>query len=267
MRKKREASIEVPAHYRSPESLLNELGIDEPGDIKLEGIAQYCGATIIYEPLEGSDARLIGYGSSAFITVNAHSTTPRQRFSAAHELGHWMWDRGKMAFACGGMLPKDGELAQESDTIERRANRYAVDLLLPEKLFYKRVEGARTSPCLQMVQSLAQEFQTSLTATAIRYVELSAIPAVLVATERKKRKWYVRSPHVPHRLRLKDRPDARSLAGKLLSGARQDECPATDMTASRWIENEEAQDSSLREDSLKVAPDLVLTLLSWNHDV
>ena len=31
---------------------------------------------------------------------NVHSKRTRQRFSAAHELGHWMYDRGKVAFAC-----------------------------------------------------------------------------------------------------------------------------------------------------------------------
>jgi len=39
--------------YKSPSRLLKELGITEPQEIDVEAIAQYCGATIVYERLEG----------------------------------------------------------------------------------------------------------------------------------------------------------------------------------------------------------------------
>lgn len=42
------------SHYKSAAVLLRELGITEPEDIKIEAIAQYCGATIVYEPLRGA---------------------------------------------------------------------------------------------------------------------------------------------------------------------------------------------------------------------
>ena len=40
------------------------------------------------------DARVSAYGERAIITVNARSPYRRNRFSIAHELGHWCHHRG-----------------------------------------------------------------------------------------------------------------------------------------------------------------------------
>ena len=42
------------------------------------------------EPLTGCEANIIGRGDKAIITINSKSIPGRQRFSAGHELGHWM---------------------------------------------------------------------------------------------------------------------------------------------------------------------------------
>lgn len=262
--KRREAAtVDLPPFYQSPAVLLNELGIDDPRDIRIEAIAQYCGATIVYEPLQGSDARLVGFGQRAFITVNSQSNLPRQRFSAAHELGHWMWDRGKLA-ACGG-FPVDGNPGEEQNGIERRANRYAVDLLLPETLFAQEVGRQGGEPCFKVVQALTQAFLTSVTATAIRYVELSPYPMVLVASDRQRRKWYIRSSQIPRVMKLREKPHPKSLAARLLADPKA-EVTLEEMPADRWIENEGAEDSSLKEDAIAMGPEFVLSLLSWKHD-
>ena len=86
--------------FGSADQLIEELGIAEPNEIDIEAIAQYCGATIVYESLKGCEARILGTDTRAIITVNSDSPRARQRFSGGHELGHWMRDRGKAAFAC-----------------------------------------------------------------------------------------------------------------------------------------------------------------------
>src|SRR2546428_330054 len=141
------------APYKSPSSLLSELGITEPSDIKVEPIAQYCGATILYEPLEGCEARIIGYGDRAIITVNSASPLGRRRFSAAHELGHWMRDRGSVAFACDApvLISEWGD-----ENPEVRANRYAVDLLLPQSMVRPRVKAQAIA--LDTARGLAKNF-------------------------------------------------------------------------------------------------------------
>ena len=51
--------------YKSLAALLEELGISEPQEINIEAIAECCGATIIYEPLKGCEARILGHGDRA----------------------------------------------------------------------------------------------------------------------------------------------------------------------------------------------------------
>src|SRR4051812_29362889 len=114
--------------YR-PNELLHELGITEPEEIELEVIAQYVGATVVAEPLTGAEAQLVGSGDKAIITVNANSSLPRQRFSAGHELGHWMHDRGRPQFSCGDGAQNARFLGSDPESL---ANRYATELLLPD---------------------------------------------------------------------------------------------------------------------------------------
>ena len=70
-----------------PEMLLAHLGIESPGDIDIEAIAQFCQATVEYAPLDGCEARILGYGDRAIITVNSNGTNRgRQRFGVPCEL-------------------------------------------------------------------------------------------------------------------------------------------------------------------------------------
>ncbi len=166
-------------HYIPPPKLLRDLGITEPADIRIEAIAEHCGATIIYERLRGSAARILGFGDRAFITVDSESRRERQRFSAGHELGHWMMDRGKVAsFVCA---EKVFATDWGADNPERRANRYAVDLLLPKFMFEPRAKNKII--VFDTVRELVRDFQVSLTATAIRLVELGSFSSVIVCTE------------------------------------------------------------------------------------
>ena len=77
------------------ERLLQDLGVTEPGEIDLEAIAYHLNATVQYRPLDGCEARIVGHGHRAIITVNARSSPRRNRFSIAHELGHWHHHKGK----------------------------------------------------------------------------------------------------------------------------------------------------------------------------
>lgn len=258
------ARSKPPSYFKSPGTLLRELGIEQPGDILIEAIAQHVGATIVYEPLEGSEARIIGLQHKAIITVNSDASIPRQRFSAAHELGHWMWDRGKMAFACA-----DNQFNAEwsRDNPERRANQYAEDLLLPRALFRRFAEPLEMN--FSSVQKLAQVFQTSLTATAIRLVELTRSPAMLICCSRERRRWYTRSWGVPRGLRVKTVPDTGTGAYRMLAAGGSETSQAT--LGSHWMEVREGRTAEIpdvvQENSVRITAELVLTLLCWESAV
>lgn len=102
-----------------------------------------------------------------------------QRFSIAHELGHYFLD-GHIDH----ILPGDGFHTSHAgfvsgDPYELEADQFAAGLLMPTTLFRNSI--GRHQPGLGAVESVAAICRTSLTATAIRYAELSddAVAVVL----------------------------------------------------------------------------------------
>jgi len=250
----------VAAVCRSPASLLDELGIRGPEDLLIEAIAEHCGATILYQSLQGSEARIVGYGDRAIITVNSAASRARQRFSAAHELGHWMCDRGKIAFGC---TEKTFVREWSDDNPERRANQYAAELLLPEVMFSRWAKNRDIT--FATVRDLADSFEASLTATAIRLVEFGSFPAMIVCNDRERRRWFRRSPDVPEVLWPHDRVHPRTGAYDLLYRAAASAGPL-DLGADGWFSHRDSVHYAIREDSISITDDLVLTLLWWKDE-
>jgi len=250
----------TPHAYRAPLVLLKDLGITEPQEINIEAIAQHCGATIVYEALEGCEARIIGSGDRAIITVNRSSPRGRQRFSGGHELGHWLWDRGKAALAC-----TEASLNEEwgKESLEQRANRYAADLLLPEFMF--RPRAVRREVTFSTVKELSEQFQTSMTATAIRLVEFGSFPAMVICTETGKRRWFVRGPEVPEKLWPLESPRSGTVANDLHRSKPWEKGPL-DVYSDQWFDYPGARRHGVREDSIRITGALVLTLLWWKDE-
>lgn len=252
-------ATEESAKSQTAEALLEALGISSPSEIDIDAVAQYCGATILYEPLSGCEARILGHKGRAFISVNASAPRPRQRFSAGHELGHWIRDRVRIAFAC-----TDGHFMSGWDALdpERRANRFAADLLLPTFLFRP---AARLRPVtFDTVRALAGTFTTSITATAIRLVEEGGLPSMLLCSdETGRRRWFASSPIVPKELWPRQQPGRTSAAQALLRGAAASE--PVDVDADEWIEHPDSGRYVVREHSVRMGGG-VLTLLWWKDE-
>jgi Zn-dependent peptidase ImmA (M78 family) len=88
--------------YNKAEKILLDLGITSPIDINLDIIAWSQGVKVNRRTLENCEAWIIGDTEEAIISVNSNTATSRQRFSIAHELGHWQNDRGASLFAQHG---------------------------------------------------------------------------------------------------------------------------------------------------------------------
>lgn len=245
-----------PTSPKAPKELLDELGIRRPEDIDVDVLAQYCGATITYEPLTGCEARVLGLDDRAIITVNSKSIRTRQRFSAAHELGHWMHDRGKLAAACTyAAISNSWGTDRES-----RANEYASDLLLPGHMFVPRAKNREIT--FATVDDLRAVFNTSMTATAIRLVRLGPYPSMVICTGPEGRQWFVASSEIERRLWPLKKPGPNTAAHALLRDSIVNDVPA-DVDADEWIDRDDADEYVVREHSRKVGPDRVLTLLWW----
>jgi hypothetical protein len=249
----------LPETYVAPTRVLEDLGITEPDEIDVEAIAFHYGAEVRYVDVDGCEAGIFGYKDMAIISVNKHSGRPRQRFSIGHELGHWMRDRGKSLLAGCAASDMDKAWNQDQRTSETNANEYAANLLLPRHMFEPRAKNLPIT--LESARSLATTFQTSLTAAAIRLVTTSAHMGIVACFERQGRCWFYRHPQLPKSLwftkKVTDGTKAYEVMHRGKRGA------AGDVDSDCWIEHRQAEHFVVHEESLEVAPGVVLTTLWW----
>jgi Zn-dependent peptidase ImmA (M78 family) len=173
------------------ERVLDELGIDNPGDLEhLDLIAWERGALIQERHLDGAEARVTVAGRRAVITVStAIKDIRRKRFSIAHELGHFEIHRRSILLAlCLSDDLNDWGEQQLSTNREREANEFAAALLLPERFFSPLC--LNPEPSIDYLTELADCFNVSLTATALRYVQFCDEPVAVVFSQDNRIKWF-----------------------------------------------------------------------------
>jgi predicted transcriptional regulator len=93
-----------------------------------------------------------------------------QKFSIAHELGHYCIDGHSDALLANGVHYSQAGF-RSSDPFEQEADYFAAALLMPELAFRKEMN--RHDPGLACIEALRKACETSLTATAIRYSGLT----------------------------------------------------------------------------------------------
>ena len=229
------------------ERLLKDFGITEPNEIDLEAIAYSLGTRVHYRPLYGCEARIVGKGDRAVITVNSRSSHQRQRFSLAHELGHWQFHRGKIMICRVLEMERDPKKAKSP---ERIADNYAADLLMPYYLF-KPAAKYCSQLTFSAVDDLARLFGCSYTATAIRLVESDLIPGFLICHGPYGRKWFTRSPSVPDRWFPKAELDQRTHAFDVVFSKRPNNPTPYRISADAWFEVWGASELHVGEQTLR----------------
>ncbi|MBN2068431.1 MAG: ImmA/IrrE family metallo-endopeptidase [Opitutales bacterium] len=169
--------------------LLDRYGVDDPGFDILD-LAYVLGVDVEYGGIENADAWLLRRRDGrGVIRLNSNIQEPaRKRFSIAHEIGHWiMHPNLQQGFLCAAQDFQDYARSPE----EAEANWFAATLLLPKSLLPK--DQFNKDPCFEIVRKIAFQFQTSLTATARRYVELSKFSVILVSSTNGEIKWSIAS--------------------------------------------------------------------------
>lgn len=122
---------------------------------------------------------------------------PRGRFSFAHELAHLIIEEHRKPLITGEMAPH-GSLHdfKHRDDIEEEADYFASCLLMPEKLFKKVPRGKKFS--FDTITGIANEFQTSILATVLRFVEVGSHDILVVVSENNIVKWFAKSAEFPN---------------------------------------------------------------------
>jgi Zn-dependent peptidase ImmA (M78 family) len=121
----------------------------------------------------------IDENARASILVNQDHHMNRQRFTIAHELGHYFL-HNQPGIHVDKVFLRDPAASEGLHLREIEANRFAAELLMPEFLLVKSLEKqlsiSRDNPLIdpsdEILQEMAQEFQVSKHAMSIKLQEL-----------------------------------------------------------------------------------------------
>lgn len=241
----------------APEEILFELGVTSPADIDLPVIAYHLGATIKYSKLEGCEARIIGVGENAIIRVHSGAHPRRKRFSIAHELGHWQLHRG-LNLVCGDKAFRPDQAQRGA---EAAANSFAGKLLLPTYLL-EPIARKHSKFDFQTIGQIADEFDTSLTATAIRILETRLAPLMLISYSQLCRKWWKKSIDLRDDLVAPTEPHPETNAFKLLHTRGYKPSSSRLVDARLWFPRYDLDGVKILEDSIRTSGNDVLVVLS-----
>jgi hypothetical protein len=128
----------------------------------------------------------------------------RKRFTAAHEIGHYLLHKDSDNMLCGAK-----EIANWADSDanpEHEADEFASELLLPSTEM-KTAIGTQC-PSLKLVSDLAAEFEATLTATIRKYCDVAMQSCAAVWVQDSRVSWFSPSPSFPHWIKVGEELDA-----------------------------------------------------------
>lgn len=238
------------------EAVVAQFGIRDTQDLDIEAIACDRGVSVEKHNLTGCEATLVGVGNRAIATIKPSPVPGRERFSLAHELGHWSMHRGQ-SFRCRVDDPDENLMANRD--LEKQADQFASHLLMPGPIFNPAVKALGT-PSFKEVETLARAFQTSMVATSLRLAAIDTLPVIVACFSKNGRHWSIPAPHVPKRWFVVDSLSDDSFAHDLLVKGTQ--TPGLRKQSGEvWFQNDDAESYELHEHSMPYRNGQVLVLL------
>ncbi len=118
----------------------------------------------------------------------------RKNFTIAHEIGHAEIPHHKgREYQC----VSDSIGIGSGKSLEREANEFAAELLMPASFIFEQAQKSEIG--LNLIKSIAEKCETSLTSSAIRYIKYCSDIAVLVVSENGKIKYCIQSDEMRNR--------------------------------------------------------------------
>lgn len=149
-------------------------------------IAEKCDITVQPAPSTkpGVSGLLLRHGTTFGILYStAVPSTGFQRFSVAHELGHYfMPGHVEAVLGTNGKVHESRAASGSSDPYEQEADAFAAALLMPKTWFTSALR--KSDDGLDGIEHLAELCGTSLVATANRYVDHASIPAAVIVSSK-----------------------------------------------------------------------------------
>lgn len=171
--------------------LLDELSVDQTEQIDVFGMCEDLGLWLAFLPMDNLLGAFVPEGAGG-VLVTTQRPIPLQRYTAAHEIGHWRLDHGHG-------LALDGEEHVLGDTpVEREqlAQVFAGNLLMPPPLVFGVLErsvldGRAVEP--EHAYALAREAGVSYEAAVRQLSHLEVITPDRVAVLRQRRPLQVKA--------------------------------------------------------------------------
>ena len=169
--------------------VLSSLMLKHPCEMEIEDIAWSLGLIVKEVDLEGCDGRLVRNSDRGIISINRNVLElGRKRLTVAHEIGHFILHKETRPIESysESLLFNYGLQREE----ELEANVFAAELLMPSELLQPKCQAEAS---LDLIRDIANEFQVTLTAAAMRYVEFTKSQCALVFSKDGKIQWYKKS--------------------------------------------------------------------------
>ncbi|NTX09274.1 ImmA/IrrE family metallo-endopeptidase [Myxococcus sp. CA056] len=253
-------SADTERGIRRARQILHQLGLPHIADISIEDFAHLRGALVRSIPLTNCEGRLSRLNGRAVISVNSSlHYTPRKRFVVAHELGHL--EIHKEHNQAELSLCTEQAISELYDQgAEQEANAFASELLMPADLWRKRCEVAH--PSINHISSLATEFHTSLTASAIRFAKLSSERCCTVYSQDGNIKWAAPGPSFGYYIGKDTRLHPATLASDYFRTGSCTEGPE-EVDASAWLDSLKVHGQDLWEHSIALSSSRAVISLLW----
>lgn len=136
---------------------------------------------------EGYDAQILHDKESNkyYIRTNINRSMNRIRFSLAHELAHYLLHNHIIESSGSINRPSNNNYEKGNPVLEKEANSLAAEILMPEELVNKACEDLGLTQKdlvpLEALEELADRFDVSRTAMAIRLEQLGFVVNIMYA--------------------------------------------------------------------------------------
>lgn len=145
----------------------------------IERIAKLLGLQVKFEPFEGNlSGCTVREENRATVGINSLHHVNRQRFTLAHEIGHFLLHEGKKIIIDRGFRVNLRLTATSAvdDPEEIEANLFAAELLMPESLVRKDLSNKELDiEDGSVIRELADHYKVSSQALIYRLVNLGYI--------------------------------------------------------------------------------------------
>lgn len=186
---------------KNPETIAAELidtyCIPSPDKLNIEEIAWAENLVIKEIPLRNYMGMINFNNKLGLITINSELTEPGQRkFTLAHEMGHFFNEKD-LPSHLKGCTSDDLSNFKSNKRNENDANQFAAELLMYRPWFNDFISKRDIN--IDLIKEVANYFQVSLTAAAIRYATIGKFPVAVIFSKSGKVKWTAYHDYFPFR--------------------------------------------------------------------